>query len=477
MALNTKTSVVDYLKSKKQDSSFGARSKLAQTHGITGYKGSAQQNTQLLSKLRGGGVSTQPVQPKVTTQATQPKVVTTTAVQPKTTTTAQQPLSAIEREEQNIQNSQQQFKDFLKGSSDSYYETQKAMLDAQKAERLTELQKALDQAIADGRISEEEAQKQLQAETEAINSDAYLASQATDLSAQSRGIGNSQQLLAMQMGDQRHANDLRSDARVARDERINQIKERLSQIKNNHNLDVALTNDQYNANLRGARGQADMMYNQGMSEMNMAQYKQALETKGQLTVQEQEQLNMLERMEKQYGYDLSKMAVQQQYTQDNMNLQYKLDLSKMKTQHGYDMEKIDTQFKNDLSKMAKQHGYDMSKIGAQHRNQMASISASHKNAMAQANAKKQAEENQLKNSYLDPNSWEYKVRMQQINESHTNAYDQAYNKAMGEAKGIFEAEQWTAEQSKPKTTSSSNKSSGGSWWDSIVGATLGHYLP
>jgi len=33
MALNTKTSIVDYLKSQKRDSSYGNRSKLAQSNG------------------------------------------------------------------------------------------------------------------------------------------------------------------------------------------------------------------------------------------------------------------------------------------------------------------------------------------------------------------------------------------------------------------------------------------------------------
>lgn len=48
-------SIVDYLKSVGQDSSYGARTKLAGTQGIKGYTGSAQQNTSLLNTLRSGG--------------------------------------------------------------------------------------------------------------------------------------------------------------------------------------------------------------------------------------------------------------------------------------------------------------------------------------------------------------------------------------------------------------------------------------
>lgn len=47
-------SVVDYLVSKKIDSSFNNRKKLATKYGIKNYTGTASQNTQLLNKLKGG---------------------------------------------------------------------------------------------------------------------------------------------------------------------------------------------------------------------------------------------------------------------------------------------------------------------------------------------------------------------------------------------------------------------------------------
>ncbi len=50
--LNTKTSIVDYLKSIGQDSSFAARAKLAAKYGTKNYKGTAAQNTKLLNILR-----------------------------------------------------------------------------------------------------------------------------------------------------------------------------------------------------------------------------------------------------------------------------------------------------------------------------------------------------------------------------------------------------------------------------------------
>lgn len=53
----TGPSVVEYLKSIGQDSSYSARARLAQQYGISGYRGTAAQNTALLNKLRSGSSS------------------------------------------------------------------------------------------------------------------------------------------------------------------------------------------------------------------------------------------------------------------------------------------------------------------------------------------------------------------------------------------------------------------------------------
>lgn len=58
-------SIVDYLASIKQPSTFSARSALAKKHGITPYTGTASQNTALLAKLRGGSTpNPAPAKPK-----------------------------------------------------------------------------------------------------------------------------------------------------------------------------------------------------------------------------------------------------------------------------------------------------------------------------------------------------------------------------------------------------------------------------
>lgn len=52
--LNTSTSIVDYLKSQGQDSSYSARKKLASQYGISNYSGTASQNVALLKAVKSG---------------------------------------------------------------------------------------------------------------------------------------------------------------------------------------------------------------------------------------------------------------------------------------------------------------------------------------------------------------------------------------------------------------------------------------
>jgi len=57
-------SIVDYLKSIGQPSSFAHRKKLASKHGIKNYKGTASQNTRLLNALRGKKTNSKATKPK-----------------------------------------------------------------------------------------------------------------------------------------------------------------------------------------------------------------------------------------------------------------------------------------------------------------------------------------------------------------------------------------------------------------------------
>jgi len=86
MALNTETSVVDYLKSTGKDASLSARAKLAQQMGIANYAGTSAQNVQLLSALKTKGAPMPGVQP-VAPQAGTPQVPVTQVQTPSKVTT------------------------------------------------------------------------------------------------------------------------------------------------------------------------------------------------------------------------------------------------------------------------------------------------------------------------------------------------------------------------------------------------------
>jgi uncharacterized protein DUF3597 len=81
--LNTKTSVVDYMKQNKLDSSYANRSKLATNYGIKNYTGTAQQNVALLGYL---------AKPKAPTAP--PKTPTPIVAPPKTNVSAGGNVSA-----------------------------------------------------------------------------------------------------------------------------------------------------------------------------------------------------------------------------------------------------------------------------------------------------------------------------------------------------------------------------------------------
>lgn len=60
-------SIVDYLKSQGKDSSYEARKQLAQQNGITGYSGTAAQNTALLKMLQSGEKTSSETTPQAVT--------------------------------------------------------------------------------------------------------------------------------------------------------------------------------------------------------------------------------------------------------------------------------------------------------------------------------------------------------------------------------------------------------------------------
>lgn len=67
-AATTSESIVDYLNSKKVDSSFANRNKIAAAHGIKNYTGTAAQNSQLLELVKKNGIEPKKNKTKPKTQ-------------------------------------------------------------------------------------------------------------------------------------------------------------------------------------------------------------------------------------------------------------------------------------------------------------------------------------------------------------------------------------------------------------------------
>lgn len=114
----TGPSVVDYLSSIGKSTDFNSRSSLAKQYGIANYSGTAQQNTELLNKLRANQQSTSPVttqvnqfpsggqsvqtggqyvtsSPSISTQQSQPVVTETIQSQPTVAQTSLQQVQAL----------------------------------------------------------------------------------------------------------------------------------------------------------------------------------------------------------------------------------------------------------------------------------------------------------------------------------------------------------------------------------------------
>jgi len=475
--LNTKTSVVDYLKSQGQDSSMANRTQLAGQYGISGYTGSYQQNVQLLSSLQQAGqpapIATKPTAVPQTVQATQPSGGATgqpvtapqSAPAPQQTAQVTQQSSALQQQEQTLNQAYEDYKNFLIGSRDSFYDEQKSMLEGARDQRLIDLQKALERAVADGEMSQQEAEKQFQRNVDAIQDGAYLNSQATNLSGEQRGIGNSQQLLAMQQGDQRHTQSVMQEARTARDDRINEIKHRISQITSEHDLDVIGTNSAFNSDLARANAQANQMYFQGMGNLSMSQIQSAQEMKNSLMMLDEQTRKQMEIMAKQHGYDLDKMSISQQYqlaqmakqqdytkenmainqgyTRENMATQQKYTLEQFAKQHGYDLQKMSTQQQYQLAQMATQNGYniDMANLNFGHQKQLSqqeyqqALSKAEHSTKLQLDATRQEYDMAMQRELAKytPGSQEYQIRKGQLEAEREALITEMHSKLMYDA--------------------------------------------
>jgi hypothetical protein len=266
--------------------------------------------------------------------------------------------------------------EFLKGSSDSFYENQEAMLDNQREQQITDLLKAYEDAIAQGEMSIDEAEEQLQANMSQINENAFNQEQLSRNMAQEMGIQNSQQSMGMRASDNQRTNEFKQDATSERDSRINTLKDRIANITKQKDLDVAQAKNDYSTGLRQAQAQADQMFNENMTNLKMEDLSAFRQNEYDISKMNTQQRMQMEQMAKAFGYDLEKMSQQQIYAMEQfakqhdydlekMNLGQEFDLDKMKQQDEYNKENIDKQHEQDKEKMEIGKQYDLEKMKQQ----------------------------------------------------------------------------------------------------------------
>lgn len=336
----------------------------------------------------------------------------------------------------------QQILDNMRGMSDSYYESQKGILDASRSAAIADLKKAYDDAVASGEMSVREAEDAFAQQVEMINQDAYRNAENRNVVGQQRGIGNSQQFLGMQATDQARTSQLSNQNRSIRDTRIADIKTRINSLTTQRDLDINRVNEQYNANLSSARASADLAYQQQAGNLMMGDYQAQQQFQQQLALMSQQNQYNRENMGLGHQYDLDKMGLGQQFDLDKMDKQndynvamqdqnFQNDLQKMATQNGYNVanmiqeyalrgEQMDKGHKQDLEKMAKAHGYDMSKIAQQYNNQVSlfnkQVAQAEKEAEKAIQLEQQRYERDMERalSQYTPGTSEYKIAQSQL---------------------------------------------------------------
>lgn len=236
----------------------------------------------------------------------------------------------------------------LQQGANSTYESQKSLLDSALNQQLTDLQNALEQAVADGEMSIRDAHAAFEENKATIQADAYRDSELTQLHAQDRGIQNSQQMVGLMQGDQSRERTMINKNMTERDRRVADVKDRLNMIKNQSKNTMASAQAQHGFGLAGAKGQADAQMYQNMFNMNLEDYKMDRDQRFQLDKSGMELSNQMQLQQQQQKYALEQLTQQQKYTLEQMSRQLGMDLQKMS---------VDQVYK--LAQMAEQQGHNM----------------------------------------------------------------------------------------------------------------------
>jgi hypothetical protein len=362
--------------------------------------------------------------------------------------------------QQQIDNKMGAIEKLLKGGSDSYYKNQEGALQSQRDAQMNELKKAYENAVSEGKISIDEAKSQFdkavgelnkqydsskgtvmeqyEDTNETINEQAYNDSKRTEAVAQDRGIQNSAQMLGMEASDNARTNDYltqnaesknsaitgltqQRDGQLSeytseRDSRINSIKDRINAITKQKDLDLANVNNQYNAGLTQARGQADMMYNQALADLKAGDLNAFRQQQYALAQIDRQQAFDLEKMAKQYDYGKMMQDDQQSFQQGMQKMEQNFQMNSMLKQHQFDMSKLNATFTQDLQKMAKQFGFESQLSDKQFQQEWKIMQQDAQNAIAQEQKSYELARSRELSRY-QKGTPEYEIREQQLKDA------------------------------------------------------------
>lgn len=258
------------------------------------------------------------------------------------------PDAIMGRQQSGNDDRMRQLEQMLQQGANATYDTQKSQLDATLNQQLTDLQSALEEAVANGEMSIREAHAAFEENKGSIQQQAYQDSESTKLQAQDRGIQNSQQMLGLQQGDNVRRDSMLNKNMTERDRRVADVKDRLNAIKNTSKLQMGSAQAQHGYGLAGARGQADAQMYQNQFNMGLENYKMDREQQFQLDKSGMDQANQMQMQQQQQVYQLQQLTTQQKYT-----------LEQFAIQNGYDLNKMGTDQVYRLAQMATQNGYDL----------------------------------------------------------------------------------------------------------------------
>lgn len=338
----------------------------------------------------------------------------------------------------NVMNRQQGMSDgrlsaieqMLRDSANSAYQSQEAVLAQTRDAELAALQKALNDAVSQGNMSVREAERQFEANKSEIERMAYQDAQRTNISAESRGIANSQQLLGLMAGDNARKTSLINKNMTDRDMRVNDIRDRLNAVKSNISLDMAGANSRYGYAAAGARGQVDAQLMQQLAGMHMSDYE----------------------MSRQQQFGLDQMGLQNVHNTQQQARQHEYVLAQMAEAFGYDLKRMDAQQIHELERMAKAYDYDLGKMAQafKYDSSLQNASFAHQSKMQQAGFKhdKQmlsAKQKQEIDNYelmlqrelagYTKGTPEYNLRQHQIQSSMDAVYFESHAKFMSDVMG------------------------------------------